>query len=63
MGTAMHVVPPYSAAVASHKSVVNVAMSHWRGKVLPIKPMRLIIESVRLHPMTNIFFLATPLLR
>ena len=31
-GSAMQVVPAYSAAMASHKSVVKVAIPQWRGK-------------------------------
>ena len=32
IGNAMQVVPANSVATASHRSVVNVAMPHWRGR-------------------------------
>ena len=34
----------YSVAMASHKSVVKVAMPHWRG--WPMKAMRLMVEAL-----------------
>src|SRR3990172_7547190 len=55
----MHVVPLYSAAMASHKSVVNVAMPHWRGRQLPRNAMRLIVDRLASSSMLNLSWFST----
>ena len=39
-GLVHEVLCPYSAAIASHKSVVKVAILHWRGRWFPINRNR-----------------------